>query len=133
MLTTDNAPQVSVSYAHGDDQSEADGLDGWVTQGENEVIWHAKACAGPHSRQRIFTVSIIFWAFLSQILSPKSSCREALRKICALFQLPIPVPIAGPGFGGLWLKSLADPCKRAFPKLFNRSFVLLLPRMAKKI
>jgi len=48
---------------------------------------YAKASAGPHSRERIFTLPIIFWAFLSQILSPKSSCREALRKICALFEL----------------------------------------------
>jgi hypothetical protein len=48
---------------------------------------YAKTSAGPKSRQRIFTLPIIFWAFLSQILSPKSSCRQALRKVCALFEL----------------------------------------------
>jgi hypothetical protein len=37
--------------------------------------------AGFHSRERVFSLRMTFWAFLSQILSPGSSCREAVRKV----------------------------------------------------
>jgi Transposase DDE domain len=47
----------------------------------------AKAPSGPNSRQRVFSVPVTFWAFLSQILSPNSSCREAVRKVGALLHL----------------------------------------------
>jgi hypothetical protein len=47
----------------------------------------AKASKGPNSRQRIFSMPVTFWAFLSQILSPNSSCREAVRKVGALLHL----------------------------------------------
>jgi hypothetical protein len=47
----------------------------------------AKAHSGPNSRERIFSVPVTFWAFLSQILSPNSSCREAVRKVGALLHL----------------------------------------------
>jgi len=36
---------------------------------------------GPNSRQRLYPVSLTFWAFLSQVLDPSSSCREAVRKV----------------------------------------------------
>lgn len=39
---------------------------------------------GIHSRDRVFSLRITFWTFLSQILSPGSSCREAVRKVQAL-------------------------------------------------
>jgi hypothetical protein len=46
-----------------------------------------RASTGPNSRQRIFSTPVTFWAFLSQILSPNSSCREAVRKVAALLHL----------------------------------------------
>jgi len=45
----------------------------------------APASRGPNSRQRIFSTAVTFWAFLSQILSPNSSCREAVRRVAALW------------------------------------------------
>jgi hypothetical protein len=36
---------------------------------------------GLNSRDAIFTPAITFWAFLSQVLSPGSSCRQALAKV----------------------------------------------------
>jgi len=38
---------------------------------------------GAGSRQRLFCIRTTFWAFLAQVLSPQSSCREALRKLQA--------------------------------------------------
>jgi hypothetical protein len=32
------------------------------------------------ARQRLFTPLVTFWAFLSQVLSPESACRDAVRK-----------------------------------------------------
>jgi hypothetical protein len=46
-----------------------------------------QAATGPNSRQRIFSLPVTFWAFLSQILSPHSTCREAVRKVAALLHL----------------------------------------------
>jgi hypothetical protein len=40
---------------------------------------------GAHSRRRLFPQSLTFRAFLSQILSPSSSCRETLRKVQAWY------------------------------------------------
>ena len=37
--------------------------------------------SGIHSRERIFSFRSTFWAFLSQALSPKVSCRETVRKV----------------------------------------------------
>lgn len=37
--------------------------------------------SGPNSRRRKFPMKVTFWAFLSQILSPLSSCRESVRKV----------------------------------------------------
>ncbi len=49
--------------------------------------------SGDHSRQRLFPQSVTFWAFLSQALSPLSSCREVVRKVqnwCVSRRLPRP-------------------------------------------
>jgi len=40
---------------------------------------------GAHSRQRLFPQGITFWAFLSQVLSPDSPCRETVRKVQAWY------------------------------------------------
>jgi hypothetical protein len=39
------------------------------------------AAQGPNSRQRLLPASVTFWAFVSQVLSPGSSCREVVRKV----------------------------------------------------
>jgi len=39
------------------------------------------AAQGPNSRQRSLPSSVTFWAFVSQVLSPGSSCREVVRKV----------------------------------------------------
>lgn len=41
--------------------------------------------SGPHSRERVFSLRLTFWAFLGQVLNPGCSCREALRQVQALF------------------------------------------------
>ncbi len=43
--------------------------------------------AGPHSRQRQYSLAVVFWAFLSQVLSPGCSCREIVRRVQAWFLL----------------------------------------------
>lgn len=47
---------------------------------------------GLNSRQRTYPLPLTFWAFLSQVLSPRSSCREVVRKVQAWYapqgQLP---------------------------------------------
>lgn len=40
---------------------------------------------GLNSRERLYPQSVTFWAFLSQVLNPLSSCREAVRKIQAWY------------------------------------------------
>lgn len=40
---------------------------------------------GAHSRQRFFPQGVTFWAFLSQVLSPASPCRETVRKVQAWY------------------------------------------------
>ena len=40
---------------------------------------------GAHSRQRFFPQGLTFWAFLSQVLSPESPCRETVRKVQAWY------------------------------------------------
>jgi hypothetical protein len=41
--------------------------------------------SGAHSRRRFFPQSLTFWAFLSQVLSPASPCRETVRKVQAWY------------------------------------------------
>jgi hypothetical protein len=40
---------------------------------------------GAHSRRRFFPQGLTFWAFLSQVLSPESPCRETVRKVQAWY------------------------------------------------
>ena len=40
---------------------------------------------GAHSRRRFFPQSLTFWAFLSQVLTPESPCRETVRKVQAWY------------------------------------------------
>src|SRR5215216_4826982 len=41
----------------------------------------APAEAGSNSRKRLFTAQVTFWAFLAQVLSPGSACREIVRRV----------------------------------------------------
>ena len=38
---------------------------------------------GAHSRQRLYSLPVIFWSFLAQVISPGTSCREIVRRIQA--------------------------------------------------
>lgn len=38
---------------------------------------------GPNSRERLYSPSVTFWAFLAQVLSPDTACREIVRKVQA--------------------------------------------------
>jgi len=42
---------------------------------------------GPNSRQRVFSLRLTFECFLWQMLKPKTSCREVVRQVQALFRL----------------------------------------------
>lgn len=47
-------------------------------------FFSAEALASaPHARQRVFTVQVTFWAFLSQVLTRGSCCREAVCRVQA--------------------------------------------------
>jgi hypothetical protein len=51
------------------------------------------ANTGPNSRKRSYPLALTFWAFLSQVLSPGSPCREIVRKVQAWHvarRLPMP-------------------------------------------
>ena len=43
----------------------------------------ADAAHGPNSRQRVFSLSVTFWAFLAQVLAPDCACRTSVRKVQA--------------------------------------------------
>ena len=43
-----------------------------------------------NSRQRIFSPLVTFWAFLAQVLERGSSCRDALQRISAWWQVHFP-------------------------------------------
>ncbi len=40
--------------------------------------------AGENSRNRLFSLDVVFWSFLDQVQTPGGSCREAVRKVMAL-------------------------------------------------
>jgi hypothetical protein len=42
--------------------------------------------AGTNSRERIFSQRVTFWAFVGQVLSPGTSCRETVRRVKAWWQ-----------------------------------------------
>jgi len=45
----------------------------------------APTARGLNSRQRTYPLNLTFWAFLSQVLSPGSACREVVRKVQAWY------------------------------------------------
>jgi hypothetical protein len=45
------------------------------------AILLSQTLQGDNSRQRSYPMSLTFWAFLSQVLNPESSCREVVRKV----------------------------------------------------
>ena len=55
------------------------------------------ALLGRHTqsgRDRLFTPLVTFWAFLSQVLSPQSACRDAVRKAQAWWSLGRRLPVS---------------------------------------
>jgi hypothetical protein len=42
---------------------------------------------GPNSRERLYSPLVTFWAFLAQVLSPDTPCREIVRKVQAWWSL----------------------------------------------
>lgn len=46
----------------------------------------APAQAGTGSRQRLFSTQVTFWAFVAQVLSPGTACREIVRRVEAWWQ-----------------------------------------------
>ena len=55
------------------------------------------ALLGRHTqrgRDRLFTPLVTFWAFLSQVLSPQSACRDAVRKAQAWWSLGPRLPVS---------------------------------------
>jgi hypothetical protein len=51
--------------------------------------------AGINSRQRTYPLNLTFWAFLSQVLSPGSACREVVRKVQAWYAPQDQTPDSG--------------------------------------
>lgn len=47
----------------------------------------AQADGGPNSRERVFTLRRTFWLFLSQVLTPRTSCRAVVRQLQAVLGL----------------------------------------------
>jgi hypothetical protein len=50
---------------------------------------------GLNSRQRTYPLPLTFWAFLSQVLNPGSSCREVVRKVQAWYAPQDKMPDSG--------------------------------------
>jgi hypothetical protein len=50
----------------------------------------SKETKGVNSRERELPPRVIFWAFVSQVLDPGSSCREILRKVEAWWRCKFP-------------------------------------------
>lgn len=55
----------------------------------------APTAKGINSRQRTYPLPLTFWAFLSQVLSPGSSCREIVRKVQAWYAPQAQSPDSG--------------------------------------
>lgn len=56
----------------------------------------APTAKGSNSRRRTYPLNLTFWAFLSQVLSPGSSCREIVRKV-QVWCVPQSKPLPGSG------------------------------------
>jgi hypothetical protein len=69
---------------------------------------------GPHSRNRLWNLRLVFWTFLWQVAQAGASCREAIRQARALCQnagLPLPPNTDSPycqARGGLPLERLQE-------------------------
>lgn len=50
----------------------------------------APTASGENSRDRIFSLDVVFWAFLDQVQTPLGSCREAVRKVMAYMRRKSP-------------------------------------------
>ena len=46
--------------------------------------------SGPNSRKRLFSLEVVFWAFLDQVQTPMGACREAVRKVMAHLRRKFP-------------------------------------------
>ncbi len=55
----------------------------------------APTARGLNSRQRTYPLPLTFWAFLSQVLSPGSACREVVRKVQAWYAPQAQTPDSG--------------------------------------
>ena len=55
----------------------------------------APAATGINSRQRTYPLPLTFWAFLSHVLSPGSSCRQIVRKVQAWYAPQDQTPDSG--------------------------------------
>jgi len=55
----------------------------------------APTATGVNSRQRSYPLDLTFWAFLSQVLNPGSSCREIVRKVQAWYAPQDKTPDSG--------------------------------------
>ena len=59
------------------------------------AVMLAPTAKGINSRQRSYPLHLTFWAFLSQVLSPGSSCREIVRKVQAWYAPQDKTPDSG--------------------------------------
>ena len=50
----------------------------------------APGTCGDNSRRRIFSLDVVFWAFLDQVQTPAGSCRQAVRKVMAFLRRKAP-------------------------------------------
>ena len=62
--------------------------------GERVGLENALAKGRAKGRERLFSPLVTFWAFLSQVLSPSSACREAVRKVQAWWMLRSPLEMS---------------------------------------
>ena len=54
-----------------------------------DALLAADSC-GDNSRRRVFSLDVVFWAFLDQVQTPAGSCREAVRKVMAFLRRKAP-------------------------------------------
>jgi hypothetical protein len=55
----------------------------------------ARTPSKENSRRRIFSLEVVFWAFLDQVFTPQGPCRETVRKIMAWHRFENPRGIIG--------------------------------------
>ena len=82
----------------------------------------AAETAGPNSRNRVFSLRLTFECFLWQMLQPRTSCREVVRQVQALFRLHGKGPVDGGDSAyvqGHQPLSSREPASRRSPRLFK--------------